>query len=69
MIRFNHLLLKRFFTGRFPWVERYFSHVDKSRLARQMQYHRKSQLMKKTIVLNLAVILVYYLMLRAFLPY
>jgi len=57
------------FRKRFSIAERYFSHVDKSALAWQMHYYGKSQLMKKTIVLNLAVILVYYLMLRALLPY
>jgi len=48
----------------------YFSYVDKLGLARQMQYCscKKIQLMKKTIVLNLAVILLYYFVLRAFLP-
>ena len=40
-----------------------------SSLARQIQYCTQIRLMKKTIVLNLAVILLYYFLLRTFLPF
>jgi len=46
----------------------YFSYAVTACLARQMQYSNKIQLMRKTIVLNLGVIILYYVLLRTFLP-